>query len=134
MLATSVDSADVSAVSTVSTAQGDKPPGSPGFSDAHNCPVLINPVLSFIKAFRLKGDKETLKGIVVERFSSAAVESAKTILWNSCESHLLSGGLEFHNRRHSDKRSQLDANLNDLYKHFSVLILFLPYIVRLLIY
>ena len=102
----------------MSTAQGDKPPGSPGFSDAHNCPVLINPVLSFIKAFRLKGDNETLKGIVVERFSSAAVESAKAMLWNSCESHLLSGGLEFHNRRHSDKRSQFDANLNDLLQAF----------------
>ena len=62
-----------------------------------------------------------LKGIVVERFSSAAVESAKTMLWNSCESHLLSGGLEFHNRRHSDKRSQLDANLNDLLQAFQSL-------------
>ena len=58
---------------------------------------MINPVLSFIKAFRLKGDNETLKGIAAERFSSAAVESAKAMLWNSCDSHLLNGGLEFHN-------------------------------------
>ena len=32
---------------------------------------LVDPVLSFIKAFRLKGDNETFRNVIMERFSSA---------------------------------------------------------------
>ena len=115
----------VSAVGTSSTAQADKPTDSSlclsDVSVVHNSPFLVDPVLSFIKAFRLKGDNETLKGIVIERFSNAAVESAKALLWGSCENCLLSAGLVFHTRRHSDKRSQLVANLDDLLQAFQCL-------------
>ena len=83
--------------------------------------IVVDPVLSFIKAFRLKGDNETLKGIVIEYFSNAAVESAKALLWGSCENCLLSAGLVFHTRRHPDKRSQLVANLDDLLQAFQCL-------------
>ena len=81
----------VGAVGTSSTAQADKPTDSLCLSDVsvvHNSPFLVDPVLSFIKAFHLKGDNETLKGIVIERFSNAAVESAKALLWGSCENCL----------------------------------------------
>lgn len=56
--------------------------GSPCISDVavvHNCPLLVDPVSSFIKAFRLKGDNEKLKGIVIERFSNSAVETREVV-------------------------------------------------------
>ena len=39
-------------------------------SNASNPPLLVDAVLSFIKAFRLKGDHGSIKRIVGERFSS----------------------------------------------------------------
>ena len=48
----------------------------------HDCPLLANAVLFFIKAFRLKGDNESLKGIVIERFSDVAEDTAKKLLWD----------------------------------------------------
>ena len=41
---------------------------------------IVDPVLSFIKAFRLKGDNETLRNVIMERFSSADIEKAKKLL------------------------------------------------------
>ena len=79
---------------------------------------IVDPVLSFIKAFRLKGDNETLRNVIMERFSSADVEKAKKLLWEVCEGLLLGAGLEFHIRRDSDRRSQLSANLDDLLQAF----------------
>ena len=48
------------------------------------CPLLVNPVLAFIKAYRLKGDTVSLKRLVSERFSNELVEGAKITLWDSC--------------------------------------------------
>ena len=48
-------------------------PGNPGTT---TLPLLVNTVLSFIKAFRLKGDKDSLRMIVTEHFSSNEVEEA----------------------------------------------------------
>ena len=112
------------AVDATSTSKTDKLPDSPCLSDVNvvrNPPFLVDPVLSFIKAFRLKGDNETLKNIVIERFSNAAVDSAKALLWENCDKCLLNAGLVFHNRRDSDRRSQLVANLNDLLQAFQCL-------------
>ena len=39
---------------------------------------IIDPVLYFIKAFRLKGDNETLRNVIMERFSSADVEKQRS--------------------------------------------------------
>ena len=77
------------------------------------CPLLVDPVLSFIKAFRLKDDNDSLRGIVQERFIPDAVDGAKRLLWNSCKQKLDAMGLTFHARRDSDKRSQLATNLED---------------------
>ena len=90
-------------------------------TDVHDCPLLANAVLSFIKAFRLKGDNESLKGIVIERFSDVAVDTAKKLLWDVCKDQLVSAGLSFHSRRDSDKRSQLVANLEDILQAFQSL-------------
>ena len=82
---------------------------------------LVDTVLSFIAAYRLKGDTDSLKKIVVERFCNDDVEAAKRLLWDSCSSHLLAKGLVFHTRRDSDRRSQLEAHLDDIIHAFDVL-------------
>ena len=66
-------------------------------------PPLVDTVLSFIAAYRLKGDTDSLKKIVVERFSNDDVEVAKRLLWDSGGSYLLAKGLVFHARRDSDR-------------------------------
>ena len=69
------------------------------------CPLLVDPV-----AFRLKGDNDSLKGIVRERLTPDAADGAKRLLWNSSKHKLEAMGLTFHARRNTDKRSQLAAN------------------------
>ena len=86
-----------------------------------NYPLLVDHVLSFIKAYRLKGDNDSLRSVVKERFSSESVETAKKRLWDSCMSDLEALGLTFHSRRDSDNRSQLAANLDDILQAFEAL-------------
>ena len=77
-------------------------------------PLLVDTVLLFIVALRLKGDKASLKQVVTERFCNDDVVVAKKLLWENCAVHLEACGLQFHYRRDSDTRSQLMANLEDL--------------------
>ena len=44
-------------------------------------PLLINTVLSFIKAYRLRGDTDSLKRAIHECFSTSEVETAKQLFW-----------------------------------------------------
>ena len=53
-------------------------------SSVSGCSLLVDTVLSFIKAFRLKANNTCLRRVVGERFSSEAVELAKNTLWNTC--------------------------------------------------
>ena len=71
-----------------SSSTGQSPPVS-------NCPFLIDPVLAFVKAFRLRGDVDSLKRSVGERFSSELVEGAKRSLWDSCCSFLEGASFPF---------------------------------------
>ena len=82
---------------------------------------IVDPVLSFVKALRLKGDADSIRKIVIDRFSSALVNAAKLLLWDSCGVTLESLGLPFHLRRDSDKCSQLCANLDDILLAFDAL-------------
>ena len=86
-----------------------------------NCTFLIDPALAFIKAFRLKGDANSLKRVVSERFSSDAVDTAKSLLWDSCSQLLEEAGMPYQSRRDSDRRSQLSANLEDIIMAFNAL-------------
>ena len=70
---------------------------------------------SFIKAFRLKGDVDSLRMAVTERFSPKEVEAAKSSLWDCSKLDLEAKSFVFHVRRDSDKRSQLAANLDDIF-------------------
>ena len=84
-------------------------------------PHLVSPVLSFIKAFRLKRDKDSLKRVVADRFSCAAFDGAKKDLWSICSENLMAANLPFQARRDSDKCSQLTANIEDLIQAFDTL-------------
>ena len=85
------------------------------------CSLIVDTALSFIKAYRLKGDNDSLRRIVCERFTSEAIVVAKRLLWDSCEHDLETAGLSFQVRRDSDKRSQLVANLDDILRAFETL-------------
>ena len=86
-----------------------------------SAPLLVDAALSFIKTFRLKGDVDSLKMLVKERFSPKEVEVGKMHLWDYGKNDLEANGLLFHGRRDSDKRSQMVANLDDVLKFFDVL-------------
>ena len=83
--------------------------------------MLLSSALSFIKAYRLKGDKDSLKRRVYDLFSSEEVDHAKTLLWNHCMQDLEAAGLQYNARRASDKPSQLTANLDDIVQAFNCL-------------
>ena len=82
---------------------------------------LVNPVLAFIKAFRLRGDREGLVQLVIERFDAGSLVTAKKLLWDKCKLDLEVGGLTFHSRRASEKRSQAVAELDDINEAFELL-------------
>ena len=82
---------------------------------------VVDSVLCFVKAFRLRGDKESLKSKMCERFSGAAVCTAKKLLWDSCAEALRSLNLPFQQRRDSDKRKQITADVEDLLLAFDAL-------------
>ena len=67
-----------------------------------NC-TLSDSTLAFIKAFCLKGDVNSLRRTVSERFSSAAVDTAKGLLWDSCGQLLEEAGIPYQSCRDSDK-------------------------------
>ena len=85
------------------------------------CSLLVDTALSFIKAYRLKGDKDSHRRIVGECFSNDAVEVAKRLLWDSCRHNLEAAGLSCQTRRDTDRRSQLVANLDDIMQAFDAL-------------
>ena len=83
--------------------------------------MLIDVPLAFIKAFRLRGDKVNLTSIVLERFDQAEIEQSKQSLWEECQSDLDAGGLCFYQRRSSDRRAQIEADLDDVLAAFDLL-------------
>ena len=84
-------------------------------------PLLVNSVLSFIKAFRLKGDKDSLKRVVADSFHCSSVDSTKKDLLDCCSEELSAANLPFHAKWDSDKCSQLIANLDNIIEAFDVL-------------
>ena len=109
----SVESASASALSHV--------PSVNSVTTGTDCSLLVDTVLSFVKAYRLKGDNNSLKNIVGECFSTEAVEGAKKLLWDNCKQHLEGAGLPYQARRDSEKRSQIAANIDDILRAFESL-------------
>ena len=86
-----------------------------GFNPASH---IVNPVLVFLKAFCLRGDKDSLKSRTRERFSGSSVSDAKKLLWDCCSQSFVSLGLQYTSRHDSDNRSQLVADTEDLLSAF----------------
>ena len=58
---------------------------------------------------------------MVERFDQSAVEHSKRSLWESCKGELEGAGLVYHQRCGSDKKEQIDADLEDILAAFDAL-------------
>ncbi len=65
--------------------------------------MIVDPILAFIKAYRLKGDNESLKKVISDRFDISALEEAKRKLWGDCEHALSEEGLVSQRRRSAIK-------------------------------
>ena len=84
--------------------------------------MLCDPVLAFIKAFRLRGSSSNLKLAALSKFDSVVMCKAKKALWDSdCSSLLTVAGLSYQQRRGSEKRSQAAADLDDILVAFDKL-------------
>ena len=76
--------------------------------------MLPNPVLAFIKAFRLHGSIDKLKHSALSKFDAVLIVSAQKALWDCTDvSKSLNDAGISHVRRGSDKRSQAAAILDE---------------------
>ena len=93
-------------------------------SGINPAPHVVNPVLAFLKAFRLRSDKESLKTRTCERFSSSSVSEAKKLLWDCCAHRTSSNLLEPHLHRDSKVWRVLSHvfGVVRLYRTFSIYI------------
>ena len=109
-----------SGVANVSVSSPSSVPSSlnSGFNSSSH---IVNPVLAFLKAFRLRGDKDSLKSRICERFSGSSVSDAKKLLWDCCSHSFVSLDLQYSSRRDSDNHSQLVADTEDLLFAFDAL-------------
>ena len=107
--------------SAAATTQSTNIPSNAAVAAQSSNTMLIDVPLAFVKAFRLRGDKVNLRSNVLERFDQAAIEQSKQSLWEACKSDLDAGGLCFHQRRSSDRRAQIEADLDDVLAAFDLL-------------
>ena len=84
-------------------------------------PVFSEPVLAFIKAFRLRGDMTALKQAALSHFSFPMLFSVKKSLWEFCDADLSLLDLPFTPRCSSEKHTQAAADLEDILLAFSKL-------------
>lgn len=110
----------------------DNAPGSPvtnptvsvsaeGMESSQSSQSIVNAVLAFVKAYRLKGDVCSLKAAVLDKFDSFLVESAKKELFSACKDCLQASGIVYKQRRSSEKRDQVMADLEDILGAFDAL-------------
>ena len=76
--------------------------------------MLIDPVLAFIKAYRLLGSTECLKSVATSKFDDVLMCKAKKSLWDAREDGLSAAGLVYQSRRGSERRTQASADLDDI--------------------
>ena len=82
---------------------------------------LINPVLAFVKAFRLKGDNTSLKSAIATRFDTGVLSSAIKALWDFSGPVLSRLGLTYQSRRNADKQQLFESVFADLVSAFETL-------------
>ena len=95
-------------------------PGSSDIKQSSNLP-LSNPVLAFVKAYRLRGDVSGLRNSLLPAVDSSLLVDALKALWQHCKNDLQELGLIYKSRRDSDKRSVSDAILGDIITAFDAL-------------
>lgn len=84
--------------------------------------MVVDPVLAFVKAFRLRGSTANLKRTALSKFDDGLMSKAKRALWDSaCAEALTEAGLAFQARQGSKKRSQATADLEDILTAFDKL-------------
>ena len=83
--------------------------------------VIIDPVLVFVKAYRLKGNTVGLKQAVLSHFDPSCLNNAHKLLWNTNGDILEQMGLPYHARRGSDKCQVSDVLLADIVTAFDKL-------------
>ncbi len=59
-------------------------------------PHLANPVLAFVKAFRLKGDSSRLSSLLTDKFSVTQLVDALKDLWAYCHADLVRLDFAYH--------------------------------------
>ena len=85
--------------------------------------MLTDPVLAFIKGFRLRGSSENLRRAALSKFDCVLIMSkAKRVLWDlECSSIVSAAGLTFQSRRASEGRLQASADFADILSAFDKL-------------
>ena len=83
--------------------------------------VIIDPVLAFVKAYRLKGNTVGLKQAVLSHFDPSCLNNAHKLLWNTNGDILEQMDLSYHARRGSDKCQVSDVLLADIVTAFDKL-------------
>ena len=117
----SVDTVVDTVPGSPATSSPGKPVSSEGMESTQSPQSVVNAVLAFVKAYRLKGDVCSLKTAVLDKFDSFLVESAKKELFSVRKDCLQASGLVYKQRRSSEKRDQAKADLEDILSAFDAL-------------
>ncbi len=84
-------------------------------------PRLVNPVLAFVKAFRLKGDRSHLSSLLIVKFSVTQLVNALKDLWFHCHADLIRLDFAYVARRSSDPGQLFNTVLSDMLTAFDKL-------------
>ena len=117
--------ASVSQLASLSPVGGDCVLSAPNLEDALSASNVVGSILSpctaSVSSPNAVFSLPIFERLVEDRFSSDSITEAKIQLWDVCKQKLDDSALHFQNRRDSDKRSKLTANLEDILQAFEVL-------------
>ncbi len=77
-------------------------------------PSLANPLLAFVKAFRLKGDSRRLSSLLAAKFTVAQLVNALKDLWSYCHADLVRPDFAYRSRRSTDPVQLLNTVFSGL--------------------
>ena len=79
---------------------------------------MVDPILAFVKAHRLRGDYDSLKVTLFEHFDTSKLSSTVRALYEFCRSDLVRLGFIYQARGSSDKRQLFNSLFTDLMSAF----------------
>ena len=77
-------------------------------------PIIVNPILAFVKAFKMKGDATSLASVLANSYSANHIDEALKALWATCHVDLKRLGFNYHSRRSTDPAMLFHTTLGDL--------------------